>query len=140
MRVRNGGNGRGSEHRTLASVCRGVCDDGGDMRVNFTFRNLEPSEGIKTYATEKVQKLQKYLRAPLDAEITLSMERHLHRADVNLGADGHRYAAHEDSENMYASIDMVVDKLDRQIRDAKAAVVDRHRHGGGLAQLNGKNK
>lgn len=110
------------------------------MRVNFTFRNLEPSDGIKSYATEKVQKLQKYLHSPLDAEITLSTERHLHRADVNVGADGHRYAAHEESEDMYASIDMVIDKLDRQVRDAKATQVDRHRHGGGIARLNGKNE
>jgi putative sigma-54 modulation protein len=101
------------------------------MRVNFTFRNLDSSDGIKTYAMDKVSKLQKYLHAPLDAEVTLSTERHLHRADVSIGADGHRYAAHEESEDMYASIDLVVDKLDRQIRDAKATLVDRKRHGNG---------
>lgn len=110
------------------------------MRVNFTFRNLEPSDGIKNYAHEKVGKLQKYLHAPLDAEVTLSVERHLQRADVTVAADAHRYAAHEESEDMYASIDLVMDKLDRQIRDAKAAEVDRKRHGGGVAQLNGKNR
>jgi putative sigma-54 modulation protein len=101
------------------------------MRVNFTFRNLESSDGIKNYASDKIAKLQKYLHGPLDAEITLSLERHLHRADVAIGADGHRYAAHEQSEDMYASIDLVMDKLDRQIRDAKAAIVDRKRHGNG---------
>jgi putative sigma-54 modulation protein len=101
------------------------------MRVNFTFRNLESSDGIKKYASDKMGKLKKYLHAPLDAEITLSLERHLHRADVAIAADGHRYAAHEQSEDMYASIDLVTDKLDRQIRDAKAAIVDRKRHGNG---------
>jgi putative sigma-54 modulation protein len=98
------------------------------MRVNFTFRNLESSEGIKNYASEKVSRLQKYLRAPLDAEITLSMERHLHCIDVSVVCDGRRYAGHEESEDMYASIDMVIDKIDRQVRDAKSAMTGRKRH------------
>jgi len=98
------------------------------MRVNFTFRNLDSSEGIKNYATEKIGRIQKYLRAPIDAEITLSMARHLHCIDVSISADGRRYAGHEESEDMYASIDMVIDKIDRQVRDAKAAINDRKRH------------
>jgi len=100
------------------------------MRIAFTFRNVDSSEGIKNYATEKITKLQKYLRAPLDAEVTVSLERHLHCVDVNLQADGHRFAGHEESEDMYASIDLVMDKIDRQVREQKAAITDRKRHGG----------
>ncbi|MDH5491855.1 MAG: ribosome-associated translation inhibitor RaiA [Myxococcales bacterium] len=100
------------------------------MRINFTFRNIDSSDGIKSYASEKVGKLQKYLRAPLDAEVTVSTERHLHRVDVMVSADGHRYAGHEESEDMYASIDMVMDKIDRQVRNTKATITDRKRHGG----------
>jgi putative sigma-54 modulation protein len=99
------------------------------MRINFTFRNVESSEGIKNYASEKIAKLQKYLRAPLDAEVTVSLERHLQRVDVTVSADGNRYAGHEESEDMYASIDLVMDKIDRQVRDTKAAQTDRKRHG-----------
>ena len=98
------------------------------MRVSFTFRNLESSEALKNYANEKIAKLQKYLHAPLDAEIILSMERRLHRVDVSVLADGERYAGHEASDNMYASIDGVLDKLLRQVRDAKAV---RAQHGRG---------
>ncbi|MEM9187887.1 MAG: ribosome-associated translation inhibitor RaiA [Myxococcota bacterium] len=87
------------------------------MRIAFTFRNLESSDMLKTYANEKIQKLQKYLRAPLDAEVTISLERHLHRVEVRLNADGHRYQGHEESEDMYASIDLVMDKIDRQVRE-----------------------
>ncbi len=98
------------------------------MRINFTFRNVDSSEGIKNYASEKIAKLQKFLRAPLDAQVTISLERHLHKVDVSLSADGERYAGHEESENMYASIDMVVDKIDRQVRETKQAKADRKRH------------
>ncbi len=98
------------------------------MRVNFTFRNIDSSDGIKSYATEKVARLQKFLRSPLDAEVTVSTERHLHCVDMSVTADGHRFAAHEESEDMYASIDLVMDKIDRQVRDLKATQNTRKRH------------
>ena len=100
------------------------------MRVSYTFRNMESSDGIKNYASEKIGKIQTYMRAPLHAEVTFSTERHLHRVDMNLTGDGHQYAGHGHSEDMYATIDQVVDKIDRQVRDAKATETDRRRHSG----------
>ncbi|HJK98235.1 MAG TPA: ribosome-associated translation inhibitor RaiA [Polyangiaceae bacterium LLY-WYZ-14_1] len=98
------------------------------MRIAYTFRNVESSEGLKNYAEEKIGKLQKYLRTPLEAEVVFSMERHLHQVDVSVNADGHRYASTDESENMYASIDLAIDKLDRQVRDAKATATTNRRH------------
>ena len=100
------------------------------MRVAFTFRHLDSSDGIKNYATEKISKLQKYLRTPLDAEVVLSMAKHLQRVDISLLADGHRYASHDESEDMYASIDVATDKLARQIRDESAVRTHRKRNSG----------
>jgi len=101
------------------------------VRIAFTFRNIESSEAIKNYASEKITKLQKYLRAPLDAEVTVSLERHLQCVDVSVVADGSRFAGKEESEDMYASIDLVMDKIDRQVRDSKGAITTRKRHRGG---------
>ena len=100
------------------------------MRISYTFRNMESSNGIKNYASEKIKKVQKYMRSPLRAEFTFSTERHLHRVDLNLTGDGHQYAGHGQSEDMYATIDQVVDKIDRQVRDVKATENDRRRHSG----------
>ena len=97
------------------------------MRIAFTFRNLESSEDIKKYASEKIGKLQKYLRGPLDAEITLAHERHLHCIDINLTADGEVYMGREESEDVYASIDMVVAKLRTQVTRTKSAYAQRRR-------------
>lgn len=97
------------------------------MRIAFTFRNLDSSEEIKNYASEKIGKLQKYLRAPLDAEITLSIERHLHCIDVNLTADGEVYMGRDESEDIHASIDMVVDKIRKQVTRTKSAHAQRRR-------------
>lgn len=109
------------------------------MEVAFTFRHVEPSEGVKNYAREKLAKLQKYIRSPMHVDVTLSMERHLSVVEVSIRADSHRYAGSHESDDMYASIDLVMDKLDRQIRDDKDATADRaKRHSGGVAQMSGK--
>jgi putative sigma-54 modulation protein len=110
------------------------------MEVAFTFRHVEPSEGVKNYAREKVAKLQKYLRAPLTAEVIFSMERHLHTVELTVHGDGHRFAGTQQSEDMYASIDLVIDKIDRQIREEKHASTASRKHSGGVAQMSGKTQ
>lgn len=108
------------------------------MEVSFTFRQVEPSEGVKNYAREKIAKLQKYLRSPLTADVIFSMERHLHTVEITLHGDAQRFVGTQQSEDMYASIDLVIDKIDRQIRDDKEASADRRKHSGGISQLSGK--
>ncbi|MGB5284019.1 MAG: ribosome-associated translation inhibitor RaiA [Polyangiales bacterium] len=100
------------------------------MRISYTFRNMESSDAIKSHASDKIGKIQKYMRAPLHAEFTFSTERHLHRVDLNLTGDGHQYAGHGQSEDMYTTIDQVVDKIDRQVRDMKATETNRRRNSG----------
>ncbi len=98
------------------------------MRIAFTFRNIESSDSIKSYASEKLSKLQRFMRAPLDADVTLSMERHHHQVEVVLRSDGHTYVATQQSEDMYASIDLVTDCIDQQVRRSKGAEHDRRRN------------
>lgn len=87
------------------------------MNISITFRQMDATEAVKGYANEKVAKLQKFLRQPLHGQVTLSVQKTLHLAEVDLQSGGQHYHAHETSEDMYASIDKVIDKLERQIRD-----------------------
>jgi putative sigma-54 modulation protein len=98
-----------------------------EMRIAFTFRNIDSSDSIKSYASDKLSRLQKFMRAPLDLDVILSLERHLHQVEVVLRSDGHTFVATEQTEDMYASIDKVVDCLDQQVRRAKGAEHDRRR-------------
>ena len=86
------------------------------MQIDFHFRNLDTSEAMKSFAAEKLAKLEKYLRPPSDAHVTFSVERHLHCIDVILNSSGERYQGRAEQEDMYASIDLVIDKLLRQLK------------------------
>ena len=87
------------------------------MNISITFRQMDATEAVKGYANEKVAKLQKFLRQPLHGQVTLSCQKTIHLVEVDLTSGGERYHAHESSEDMYASIDKVIDKLERQIRE-----------------------
>lgn len=104
------------------------------MNIAITFRQLEASEAVKQYAHEKVSKLQKFLRKPLSAQVTLSLDKLQHVADVHVHAGSEHFHGSERSEDMYASIDKVIDKLDRQIRGSKGAVQSRKRGAEGLKE------
>ena len=113
----------GEPKRTESSSLDGVREGprGPEVRVNIaiTFRQMEASEAMKHYATEKVAKLQKFLRKPMKSQVTLSCQQKDHRAEVDVHAGTEHYHAHESSEDMYATIDKVVDKIERQIRGAR---------------------
>src|SRR5256885_2761329 len=87
---------------------------GGCMNISITFRQMDATEAVKGYATDKVAKLQKYLRQPLHGTVTLSCQKTVHMAEVDLHSGSQHYHAHEASEDMYATIDKVVDKVERQ--------------------------
>jgi putative sigma-54 modulation protein len=97
------------------------------MNIAITFRHLVPSEAVKKYAQEKIAKLQKFLRQPMQANVTLDMEKIEHVAEVRISSGSDHYHGTERSEDMYASIDKVVDKLERQIRSSKEVVKKRGR-------------
>lgn len=100
------------------------------MNISITFRHMDASEAIKTYANDKVSKLQKFLRQPMTAKVTLSIDRLKHIAETRISSGGAHIEAKEASEDMYASIDRVIDKLERQIRGAKGAAQSKKRRSG----------
>ncbi len=99
------------------------------MNITITFRHMEGTDAAKRFAQEKVSKLQKFLRQAMNAQVTLSVEGLEHVAEVSIQSGSAHFHASERSQDMYASIDMVLDKLERQIRSQKGANMAQKRGG-----------
>jgi putative sigma-54 modulation protein len=100
--------------------------EAGPMNIAVTFRHMNATEAVKTYATDKVARMQRFLREPMKGQVTLSCQQdRLHHVEVDVHAGHAHFHAHETSEDMYASIDKVADKIERQILSAKESVTAR---------------
>jgi putative sigma-54 modulation protein len=97
------------------------------MNISITFRHMTSSEAIKSHASEKLGKLQKFLRQPMTAKVTLSIDGLKQIAEARISSGGEHLEAKESSEDMYASIDLVMAKLERQIRRDKGAAESKRR-------------
>jgi putative sigma-54 modulation protein len=90
------------------------------MQVNITFRNMFATDALRNHVQDKLGKVvDKYLDKVTEAHVTLSLERYLHHADINLHAGHFHVRGKEKSEDMYASIDMAIDKIERQLKKHK---------------------
>jgi putative sigma-54 modulation protein len=91
--------------------------------IAVTFRHMNATEAVKGYATDKVARMQRFLRAPMKCQVTLSCQQdRLHKVEVEIHSGPAHFHAHETSPDMYASIDKVSDKIERQIVSAKEVV------------------
>ncbi|HUJ60540.1 MAG TPA: ribosome-associated translation inhibitor RaiA [Kofleriaceae bacterium] len=90
------------------------------MQFAVTFRHMEPTDALKAYAKERMERVRKYLPDPIACHVVLSTERHNHRIDVSFQLhNGLSIAGHETTENMYSSIDLCIAKIERQVRKYK---------------------
>jgi putative sigma-54 modulation protein len=97
------------------------------MNVSITFRHMDASEAIKKHAAAKLGKLQKFLRQPMTAKVTISVDKLKHVAEARISSGGAHLEAKESSGDMYTSIDRMIEKLDHQIRATKGAAESRRR-------------
>lgn len=92
------------------------------MQIGTTFRHMEPSDALKSYAEEKLERVKKYIDEPIVAQVFLTVEKIRHSAEVTITAKGITMKAAEETNDMYAAIDAVVDKIERQLRRYKERI------------------
>lgn len=100
------------------------------MEVNFTARRYEAAPELRDYIEKKLEKLIQYQDGIREAKVTLTAEGYRHIAEVTLLARGHEFMGREESADMYSSIDLVVEKLAKQIRRKKEKRIARGRRNG----------
>jgi len=92
------------------------------MQVAVTFRHMEADEGVKAYVREKIQKLQKYIENPREVHVVLSVEKFRHIAEITIVADKGTFNSQGRDNDLYAAIDQMVERMERQIRDRSKKV------------------
>ena len=85
------------------------------MRISITGKNLEISDYLRDLVEKKVGKLDRYFPQDAEAQVTLSVEKNRHIVEVTIPFDGGVIRGEEVTGDMYASIDNVLDKLEKQI-------------------------
>jgi len=83
---------------------------------------MEPSEALKSYVQDKTARLKKYVDRPLEGNVSLKVEKFRQIAEVVINANGIRIAGEESHEDMYAAIDLVMEKIERQVKKYKSKI------------------
>ena len=95
------------------------------MKIKIFGKNIEVTEGIKGAVEEKLGKLDKYFSEETKADVTLSVNRNDQKVEVTIPVKGGIIRAEVVSEDMYASIDMVEETIERQLVKYKNKLVDK---------------
>jgi len=92
------------------------------MQTSVTFKNLDPSEHLKAYVRDKLDRFDKYLHNPAEANVVLSVQKFRHIAEININGDRLTINGREETNDMYSAIDMTLDKLETQIKKSKEKI------------------
>lgn len=104
------------------------------MQIIIKGHGLHVTDALRQYAEEKIGHLQHYFDHIIDAHVTMRTERSDQIVDVTLHMRNYIIKAEERSPDMYASIDLVRDRLEQQIRKYKTRRIDRHHRSNGKLQ------
>ena len=104
------------------------------MQVSLSGHHVEITESMRNYVNEKIEKLDRHFDQALDIHIVLTVEKLRHKAEATLHVSGGNLHADDVREDMYAAIDGLIDKLDRQGKKHKEKLKD-HRLKGVSAEL-----
>ncbi|MFD0714971.1 ribosome hibernation-promoting factor, HPF/YfiA family [Paenibacillus sp. GCM10027626] len=107
------------------------------MKYNIRGQNIPVTDALRDFVEKKLTRLEKYFEAPITSEInvTMSVTKGMHTVEVTIPLPGLMLRAEEKGDDMYASIDRVVDKLERQIRKHKTKVNRKVRQESGIRTL-----
>jgi putative sigma-54 modulation protein len=102
------------------------------MNLNLTGNHVDITPAMREYVLSKIDKITRHFDHVIDISVILSVEKLNQKAEATIHVRGKDIFVEADGPDMYASIDSLVDKLDRQILKYKEKNIDRRNHHGGL--------
>lgn len=97
------------------------------MQINLTGHHIDVSEALRDYVHDKFSRLERHFTHVIEAHVVLTVEKLRHKAEASMRVSGNKLFADAVEEDMYAAIDGLVDKLDRQVVRHKEKLKDHHR-------------
>jgi len=85
------------------------------MQLTVSGHHIDITDALRQHVSDKFQKLQRHIDHITNIEVTLTVEKQIHKAEANLHISGANIFASSESNDMYSGIDNLADKLDRQI-------------------------
>jgi putative sigma-54 modulation protein len=97
------------------------------MQINVTGHHVDITPALRDYVTGKMDRLERHFDHVTDVHVILSVEKLRHKAEATMHLSGNSVYADATEDDMYAAIDGLVDKLDRQVKRHKEKITDHHR-------------
>ncbi len=98
------------------------------MRIKITGRNIDLTEGIKSAVEDKLNKLEKYFTPDTDVYVTLSVEKERQKVEVTIPTKGNIIRSEQVSNDMYVSIDLVEEVIERQLKKYRTKLISKHQN------------
>ena len=95
------------------------------MRFTISGKNIDVTEGLKAAVTDKLGKLEKYFTPDTEIIVTLSVEKERQKIEVTIPVKGNMIRSEQVSNNMYVSIDLVEEVIERQLKKYKKKLIDK---------------
>lgn len=100
------------------------------MRFTISGKNINVTEGLKNAVTDKLGKLERYFTPETEIQVTLSVEKERQKIEVTIPVKGNIIRSEQVSNDMYVSIDLVEEVIERQLRKYKNKIIEKHQDGG----------
>ena len=104
------------------------------MQLSVTGHHIDMTEALQSYVENKMERLERHFDQVTNVHVILSVEKLRHKAEATMHISGGKIFADAEQENMYAAIDSLVDKVDRQVKKHKEKMTDHHRSEGSIAR------
>lgn len=102
------------------------------MKITISGKNIEVTEGLRNAAEDKLSKLEKYFMPDTPCNVTLSVEKDRQKMEVTIPMKGHIIRAEQQSDDMYVTIDLVVDVIEAQLKKYRKKLIDKQQNADSL--------
>lgn len=100
------------------------------MQLTVSGQNIELTDALRDYVSEKIGRIEKHFDQVTNTNVVLQVEKNRQLAEATINARGAQLHANSEGKDMYAAIDSLADKLDRQVIKLKEKASDHHRSDG----------